>query len=460
LKKLIAIFCSLLLLASARSTDPTKVRLPNAKIDPSVLAESRNFGIKMPKNDHLDHIFPDGFIWGVATSAFQNEGGDGKTDWDSWASEKGIRSGFVGFTKTDILLAKKYGVQCIRTSIEWGRVEPAEGIWDEQELDRSFQLAKFAKKNGVQMMINLNHFTLPKWAAKKGGWENDDLPALFAAYAEKVAQKFKPLDIEYWMTFNEPIVLLAEGYLNGAFPPFRNGDLHGVISARRNIIRAHRAAYDALHRVSDTRRKRIRVGIAHSTSYYVPARIQSEDDQKATTVLDFIMNTDFIDAIEDRLDYIGLNYYSGWLIKFNPWSFFFGVPVEYVNTKNSDDSVYPEGLYRIVREFARYHKPIIVTENGVNDGADSKRPVFIMSHLLWLQKAAAEAGPDAPVIGYFYWTLFDNFEWVNGDCVTSHFGLFSVDPHTKERVPRPSAAVFRDISRANGLTRELLAKAK
>jgi beta-glucosidase len=113
-----------------------------------------------------------------------------------------------------------------------------------------------------------------------------------------------------------------------------------------------------------------------------------------------------------------------------------------------------------VREFARYRKPIIVTENGVDDGTDSKRPVFIMSHLLWLQKAAAEASPNAPVIGYFYWTLFDNFEWVKGDCVTSHFGLFSVDPHTKERIPRPSATVFRDIARANSLTRELIAKAK
>jgi beta-glucosidase/6-phospho-beta-glucosidase/beta-galactosidase len=170
------------------------------------------------------------------------------------------------------------------------------------------------------------------------------------------------------------------------------------------------------------------------------------------------MNFDLIDAIEDSLDYIGLNYYSGWRIKFNPFSFFFGAQVEYVNTERKEDSFYPQGIYRIVKQFARYHKPIVVTENGIDDGNDTQRPAFLVSHIYWIQKAASEAPADAPVVGYFYWTLLDNFEWLAKG--SSHCGLFSVNPVTKERNPRPSAFLLRDIVRANGLTEDMLARAR
>ena len=259
------------------------------------------------------------------------------------------------------------------------------------------------------------------------------------------------------MTFNEPTVMITQGYINGEFPPFRSGDFAGAMAARRNVIRAHRAAYEVLHRVLDTRHKKVKVGIAHLVAYYAPSRPGNDNDEKATAVLDFTMNVDLIDAIEDRIDYIGLNYYSGWMIKFSPWNFFFGAPVEYTNTARRDDSIYPEGMYRIVRQFARYHKPIIITENGVDDGADIERPAFMKAHLFWLQKAASENGKDAPVIGYFTWTLFDNFEWANGNQVVSHYGLFAVDPKTRERTPRSSAVFYRNIIAANGLTKEMLA---
>jgi beta-glucosidase len=448
-------------LVFAMPTGPDEVRHLGAKLDPSLLAEIRGFGMKMPATDGGDHAFPKGFMWGIATSAFQSDGGGGKTDWDKWFAEKGIRPGFVGFTNDDILLAKQYGISCVRTSIEWAKIEPAEGVWDEKELDRSFQLAKFATRHGVRMMINLSHTTLPQWGAAKGGWENDDFPALYAAYVLKVAKKVKPLGIEYWMTLNEPTAVIAQGYVNGVFPPFRKGDFARAMSARRNMIRAHRAGYEILHRICDTRNKKVKVGIAHLVDYYAPATIGNENDEKATAALQFALNVDFIDAIEDHLDYIGLNYYSGWMIKFNPWSFFFGSPVEYVNTRSGKDSIYPEGIYRLIREFSRYRKPILITENGVDDGTDTKRPAFIMAHLLWVQKAAAEASKDAPVIGYFYWTLFDNYEWTSkGDRCTSHFGLFSIDPTTNQRVPRPSAFLFRDIARANALTSDMLARVK
>lgn len=458
MKKPLVVLCFSLVLAIP--TEQSEVRHLSVKLDPSLLATIRGFGIKMPAVDGSAHPFPKGFMWGVALSAFQNEGGDGKTDWDEWLSSEGVKPGFVGFTDDDVLLAKKFGISYVRNSIEWGRIEPAEGVWNENELDRAFRKAKFAKKNGVKYIVNLNHFTLPAWAAAKGGWESDYLPALYAAYVEKVAKKFKPLGLEDCMTFNEPMALITAGYVNGSFPPFHKADFAGAMTARRNMIRAHRAAYEILHRVCDTRHKKVRVGIAHKVDYYAPASLTSVNDQKATAVLEFTLNLDFVDAIEDRLDYIGINYYFGWLIRFNPWSFFFGAPVEYINTKNAKDSVYPEGLYHVIKEFARYHKPIVISENGIDDDADTKRPQYILSHLLWVQKAAAEASKDAPVIGYFYWTLIDNYEWTNGSLCASHFGLFKVDPATNARTPRSSAFLFRDISRINGLTSDMLAKAR
>ena len=154
------------------------------------------------------------------------------------------------------------------------------------------------------------------------------------------------------MTFNEPLVLVAQGYMNGEFPPLRKGDSHGEMLARRNMIRAHCAGLLCPHRACDTRHKKIKVGIALPADHYVPARIWSEDDQKVTATLEFEMNLDFADAVEDRLDYLGLNYYSGWLIKFNPWGSFFGVSVEYTNAEKREDNIYPEGLYWTVKEFA------------------------------------------------------------------------------------------------------------
>ena len=416
------------------------------------------YRLSVPQNAWPGVAFPKGFMWGVATSAFQDDGGGGKTDWDKLVAAQPVPPAFVGFTDNDVSLAKQYGVNSVRDSIEWGRIEPAQGAWDEKELERTFQRFRFMVRNGVCPTVNLNHFALPLWAADKGGWENDELPALYAEYVRKIARKFKPLGIEYWMTFNEVMAFVTEAYVNGHYAPYEKDNYEGAMTARRNIIHAHHLAYRVLHGTLDTPGEKVKVGVAHLVDSYMPADPASAKDRRATSLLEFTMNFNLIDALEDSLDYIGLNYYSGWRIKFNPFSFFFGAQVEYVNTDRKEDSFYPEGIYRIIKQFERYHKPIIVTESGIDDGDDAKRPAFIVSHLYWIQKAAEEAPADAPVIGYFYWTLLDNFEWLaNGP---AHYGLFRVDPITGKRTPRPSASLFRDIARANGLTKDMLAYAK
>jgi beta-glucosidase len=417
------------------------------------------YRLSVPENGHVGRAFPEGFMWGVATSSFQDNGGGGKTDFDELLARQGIQPNFVGFTDDDVLLAKQYGVTYVRDSIEWGRIEPEPGVWDKEEMNRAFQKTRFMIRNGVKVMKNLNHFALPSWAAKMGGWKNDDLPALYAEYVRVVAEKFRPLGIEYWMTFNEPMPLVAESYVNGNYPPYEHGNFADAMMARRNIIHAHNLAYRVLHKTLDTPRRKVSVGIAHLVDNYAPADPGSKKDQQATASLEFTMNFDLIDALRDNLDYIGLNYYSGWRIKFNPWSFFFGNNVEYVNTRKKEDSFYPAGIYELIKKFEKYHKPIIVTENGIDDDADTKRPAFMVSHLYWIQKAANEAPADAPVIGYYSWTFLDNFEWLtNGH--TAHCGFFHVDPVTKARSPRPSAFLFRDITRANGLTEDMLARAR
>ena len=141
------LFVRFLIVVGAMLILALPVGSPEGKFDKLLSAPVLTFGLKVPAVDGADRLFPKGFMWGIATSRFQDEGGCGKTDWEAWYAEKGIRPSFSGFSEEDILRAKAYGVRYIRTSLEWACIEPAEGVWDEAELDRSFRMAKFAKKN-------------------------------------------------------------------------------------------------------------------------------------------------------------------------------------------------------------------------------------------------------------------------------------------------------------------------
>jgi beta-glucosidase len=283
--------------------------------------------------------------------------------------------------------------------------------------------------------VNLNHFTLPQWVAERGGWENDSAVIWFGRYAEKIAQNFKPLKITWWMTFNEPGVIISRGYLDGKYPPGKKISPAAAYRVVRNLYRAHALAYRKLHEILDYPQRKVLVGIAHYTTRYASYLSFLPDP----TVFE-------IDSISGSLDYIGLNYYGLTGVRF------FGNTIVEFKTEVS-----PEGIYDLVRDFQSYGKPIIISENGIDDSADVLRPKFIVEHLFWLHRAIQDSVvKGVPIIGYFYWTFIDNYEWDR--LAISRMGLVEFDIKTRARKPRPSAYLFRDIARVNGVTPKILEK--
>jgi beta-glucosidase len=407
--------------------------------------------------------FPNDFTFGLATSAFQCEGGDGKTDWDAWPTYANARPIHPGLTAEDISLAGSIGIHELRFSIEWARVEPREGEFNTAVLLEYVKLAESLERQHIRPFINLHHFTLPGWLAAKGGLTHEQFPKYFERYTTRVAKAMRHVSIERWMTFNEPLVPIEMGYLNGYWPPEHKGDTMGAARASWNIIRAHKLAYRVLHRQFDTLVDKPQVGMAYFDHLYLPANPNNIDDQRVAAFLDNNGHA-IMDALEDYMDYIGINYYNRCLVAFSanahPSSEHLIAASNPTPTGEMTEErmeIFPEGIRLLVERYVKYRKPILITENGIGDRSDTKRARFIAAHLREVHMLVRKyEHSTSPIIGYFYWTLADNFEWTN--MRMSSFGLIAVDAATLRRSLRPSALFYRDVIAARGLTREVLRK--
>ncbi|MFA6365263.1 MAG: family 1 glycosylhydrolase [Candidatus Paceibacterota bacterium] len=445
--------------------DTTKQKQDTQKeekvIKKTLPSQKENVSIGSPDSTFL---FPKNFIWGVATSAFQSEGGDGKTDWDAWDKYQKSNPIHPGFTKKDIVLAHDIGIQELRFSIEWAKVEPEEGVWDNTALTHYQNLVREMQRQNIRPFLNLHHFTLPQWLTKKGGLENDSFPYWYARYAKTIAYAMKPFSIMRWMTFNEPVVPIETGYLNGDWPPFKSRDIGGAKRATWNIIRAHKRAYLTIHKTLDTPGHHVSVGMAYLDHLFVPDDSTSKKDQQVVDLLDF-GNSMIIRATEDYQDFIGLNYYNRSVVNFSTATVVFGnipIAVGYNTNPNgptteNGSAIYPRGIYELILKYRSFEKPIIIAENGIWDSKDNTRRKFIVNHLRETHRAMQMlAKTKSPVIGYFYWTLFDNYEW--SELKMTPFGLIAVDPKTLVRTPRSSASLYHDIIRTHGVTPALQKK--
>ncbi len=422
--------------------------------------------------------FPEGFLWGAATSSFQTEGETAPTDWSYWQSLPGkIKDGTTarkadeGYLRyeEDFRMLASMGHNGYRFSLEWARIEPEEGIFDAEAIEhyRKILLSLRAKK--IEPILTLNHFTLPLWLFKKGGWENPDSVSLFARFVHKVASEYTDL-VTYWLTLNEPAVYLFQSYLVGRWPsPEGTASLSKGLGAFKNMILAHRTAYFTLHQVC----KEPRVGVAHHMKRFLPFDESSFEDKMIVQAQEYLLNDLFLEALYqerflfpvgggepfsekgDTLDFIGLNYYTGQKSKFDlqdiPTVFSKPYPIQ-KNPEYSDLDweIYPEGLSYFLNHLSRrYKKPIMITENGIADKLDEKRPAFILRHLGETFRALQDG---VEVLGYLHWSLMDNFEWAEG--LTPRFGLVEVDYTTQERLPRKSAYLLQEICRKNAITLE------
>jgi beta-glucosidase len=441
--------------------------------------------------------FPSGFMWGSSTAAFQVEKGNTTTDWGHWVATQGkITNGdspdvggpdaFAHFDD-DVKLLHDSGQNAYRFSIEWGRIYPTRAAFDADMPDATALAAYDAllaklKAAGIKPLVTLVHFSLPDWLSdvtqpnSPQGWERPETSDLFVTYCTRMTKRFGDR-VDWWVTINEPLNAALGGYLQGSFPPGVVLQIDRMLAVVKAEARAHAKAFDAIH-VADTidadgDGTAAWVSVAAHQRTFHPLDPTDPDDVAAADRTRYVWNHWFLNAIvngdwdddlngdltgpndktadptlKGRVDYVGMNYYSDTIISAHR-----GVVIPVINAaptfshagtgRPENDlgwDIYPEGFGTVLDELAVYKKPVVVTENGIADAADTNRPRFVAEHLYQLGWAI-QRGVD--VRGYFHWALVDNFEWANGFC--PNFGFASYDKTTGARTARPSLGVYQSI---------------
>ncbi len=381
--------------------------------------------------------FPDGFLWGASTAAYQVEGGIENVDWAQAARAGrvppiGRACDHYNRFENDFDIAKSLGMNAQRFSIEWARIEPEEGKFDEREIEHYRKVLAALKARGLTPMVNLWHFTLPLWFSENGGFLQKGAPEIFARYCGYVVGKLGA-EAELWLTHNEPMVYTSNGYFRGIWPPFLKNPVRylRVISA---IAAAHRAAYAAMKAA----RPSIKIGIAKHNIYFDSNA--NPFNKLLCAFMDWFWNHRFLQLIDGYQDFIGLNHY---------FRRTFGLSAQEREKAVRSDmgwEVHPMSIYYCLMGLKRYGLPIYISEHGLADAADIIRPLFIQNAARAVLRALADG---VPVKGYFHWSLLDNYEWAHG--FSQRFGLVAVDYDTFERTPRPSAGVYKQICERNAL---------
>lgn len=379
------------------------------------------------------------FFWGTAVAAYQVEGGNDEwSDWGDWKPHAGTACDFWNRSAHYLDRAKALGTNAFRFSIEWARLEPREGEWDDNALDGYRRMIEAMRGRGQEPFVTLWHFTLPKWVAARGGWTNPRTVEWFGRYVRHVAAAFGG-SVRWWLVINEPSTMLSQGYLMGSWPPGRRFSFRKYFAARANLVRAVRSSATILHEANPA----CAVGSAFNISVVEAARAWDPGDIAAAWLVRTFNDRGFLASVAESLDFIGLNYYQKLRLRARLVPFPTVTPFVPAGADVSDLGweIHPEGLTAILRDLdTKFAKPVVVTENGIADATDSKRPEFIRRHLEALMAAKA-AGAD--VRGYFHWSLFDNFEWAHG--FGPRFGLYEMDYERMEALPRKSAAAYREL---------------
>lgn len=439
--------------------------------------------------------FPDGFLWGAATSAYQIEGspladGAGESIWHRFAHTPGkTANGETGDVacdhyrraSQDVALMRGLGLRAYRFSIAWARVLPAgRGAVNGPGLAFYDRLVDRLLAQGIRPMVTLYHWDLPAALDDLGGWLNRDVAEWFGDYARLVVRALGDR-VALWATINEPWVVSDAGYLHGVHAPGHAAMAEAPI-ASHNLLRAHGAGLQAI-RAEGGRQ----AGLVVNLEPKIPASDRVEDVAAARRA-DAYMNRQFLDPVflgrypeemaqvfgpawpafpegdfalmHQPLDFLGINYYTRGVTRHDP-----SAPPLCATLARQSGHIYTVTNWEVcppaftdvlvwVRD--RYGAvPLYVTENGAafEDppgvvGAlleDPQRVTYLRDHLLALRRAIS-LGVD--VRGYFVWSLLDNFEWSAG--YRPRFGLYHVDFDTQRRTPKASARFYDEVIRTNG----------
>jgi len=422
--------------------------------------------------------FPRGFLWGTATAAHQVEGNNTNNQWWKWEQE-GHTQGTSGLAtdwwggrwKEDFDRAAEGRQNAHRMSVEWSRIQPTPDTWDEDALERYRTMLRGLRERGMTPMITLHHFSDPLWFYEMDGWEYEKAVLLFEKFVRKTVEALK----EYctlWCTINEPNVYALSGYVAGDFPTKHRG-LRVAMHVMANMLKGHAAAYRAIHEIQ----REARVGFAHHHRPMISKHPWSPLDRLMRKLRYDAFNMAFpsglstgtmrspvgnfqVPEAKGTQDFLGLNYYSVDTISFHlgkPRELFSysEFPIDADLSTNKFIANVPTGLFETIKWAVRTYPnlPILITENGVEDSEDSLRRRYLAQHIHQMWRAV---NFNWPVKGYFHWTLVDNFEWERG--WTQRFGLWGLDVETQKRIKRPSADLYAEICKENGLSSEMVQK--
>ena len=405
------------------------------------------------------------FLWGVATSAHQVEG-QNVNDWSNWerknagslARKRSFKSRLLSFApfadfgekisssenylsgssvnhyedfEKDLEIIEELGLNSFRLSIEWSRIEPEEGVFDEEEIEHYREVLEEMNDRGIEPVVTLWHFTNPRWFVEKYGWDSKKAPELFSRYVEKIVEELGE-HIEYWLTFNELRGWLMQSYLFNNWPP-ENTKRRNVFKADRNFSRAHRSAYEIIKKeYPDTL-----VSLPVNAGYIEPYT-DNIINRKISGLFRYFERDRWIEKEKDYMDFISLNHYAHIKIDFLLRNFFTG------SDRFNSDMMWPQSpqsIYQVLKDLDRkYDMPIMITEHGVADSEDEERPDFIRESIEKIDEAREEG---VEVLGYLHWSLIDNFEWDKGKW--PRFGLVEYDYDSSEKTKRRSAEVYSNI---------------
>ena len=403
--------------------------------------------------------FPDGFLWGAATAAHQVEGGNVYND--SWllehvpgshyAERSGDACDHYHRYRDDIALIAGLGLSAYRLSLEWSRIEPEEGEFSRAALDHYRRMLATCHEHGLTPMLTFHHFTSPRWIAAAGGWEDARTAERFARFCERAMRHLGDL-VPYACTLNEPnLGQLLHGVFGIPHPRGSAGwaaaaAALGTTPERLAVFqhcrepeghRGHAERPPAGGR-GDQGRAAGDAGRRHGRALGMAGRSPAGTRRCSGSAR--ASEDDFLEGVEG--DFFGVQNYS--VNRVGPDG-----PVDFGPEVERTQMGYPyrpEALEHAIRRAVDVTGlPVLVTENGIGTDDDARRCDFIDIALRGVEACLAD-GLD--VRGYFYWSLFDNFEWALGYRPT--FGLVAVDRETQVRTAKPSARHFGAIARANG----------
>ncbi|MEU4430786.1 family 1 glycosylhydrolase [Nocardia rhamnosiphila] len=368
------------------------------------------------------------FLWGVASSGFQSEGHAPDSNWTRYIAAGKTEDPYLDSVdfysryRSDIALAEQLGVRAYRIGIEWARVQPGPGEWDEDGFRFYDEVIEAIRAAGMRPMLTLDHWVYPGWQVDRGGWRRAGMVEDWLSNARRVVDRYARYE-PLWITFNEPAVYLMNEVRHGGI------GVPDIPAMQDRLADAHDAIYDHIHRVQPG-------AMVSSNVAYIPA---AED----------AVNGAFIGRVGAKLDYIGIDYYYG----FSPAEVLARIPDP---AKMWTLSLQSEGIYYALDHYARRFpdKPLYIVENGMpTENGRPRADGYLRADLLrdtvyWIQRAVADG---MNVMGYNYWSLTDNYEWGS---YTPRFGLYTVDvlgDPALVRRPTDAVAAYTAITRRGGI---------